>query len=170
MATTPEDRAIVGLHITFEPRRVHIEFNTRRQAEAYLGRIKERSVYKINVLDGQQHAKHGNIISIRLPSRVTCASMRNSCTYLTFSDKQLATDWVNGLGIWEFLDDGHGKLRELDVAVMRGLSNKRLNKSLDIEEDRLQGRTVPPSTSNQRGAENKVPGVSVKSDVTPAKY
>ncbi|KAK4044204.1 hypothetical protein C8A01DRAFT_31812 [Parachaetomium inaequale] len=161
MANTPDDRAILGFHITFEPR-VHIEFSTKRQAEAYLDKIKKRSVYIINALDGQQDGVHGNIMSIRLPSRIVCASMRNSRTYLTFSDKQLAKDWVKGLGIWEFLDDGKGNLSEFDVALMTGLSNKRLNKSLQIEEDRPQQRTILPRT-HQRQAGNKVPGVAMRS-------
>lgn len=131
MSNISKDAAILGFYISFEPRRVHVEFRTDIQAAEYLKKIQERSVYKSNSLQGEQD---GKICSLRLPSRIVSANVWGSEIYFTFSDKEFASDWVNGLLIWAFRKNQDGTKSETDVCLYSAATNKRLNQALGISE------------------------------------
>jgi len=132
MLNTSEDSAILGFYISFEPRRVYIEFRTETQAVEYLKQIQQRSVYKSNSLQGEQN---GKICSVRLPSRITSANVWGSDIYLTFSDKTFASELVNGLLIWVLRKNPDGTKSETDVCLYNAATNKQLNKALGIPEN-----------------------------------
>ncbi|KAK3294477.1 uncharacterized protein B0H64DRAFT_400826 [Chaetomium fimeti] len=151
-----EDSAMLGFYISFEPRRLYLEFRTDTQAEEYLKQIKQRSVYKANSLDGEQQ---GRVCSLRLPSRIVSASVWGSEIYLTFNDKTFASDWVNGLLVWVFRKNQDGTKSETDVCLYSAATTKQLNKALGISE---HGR-ARPTTNNNRGVPHRVPESAITS-------
>lgn len=131
MSNIFEDAAILGFYISFEPRRMHVEFRTETQAVEYLKQIQQRSVYTSNSLEGEQN---GKVCSLRLPSRIISANVWGSEIYLTFSDKEFANDWVKGLLIWVFRKNHDGTESETNVCLRRAATNKQLNRALGISE------------------------------------
>jgi hypothetical protein len=162
MLNSSEDSAILGFHISFEPRRVYIEFRTDTQAVEYLRQIQQRSVYKYNALEGE---RNGKICSLRLPSRITSVNVWGSEIYLTFGDKTFASDWVNGLLIWGFRKNQDGTKSETDVCLRSATTNKQLNKALRIPENRGAGgfAVSQQSTTTDRRPPQKLPRVAMAS-------
>ncbi|KAH6632164.1 hypothetical protein F5144DRAFT_244258 [Chaetomium tenue] len=146
MSNIPEDAAILGFYISFEPRRMHVEFRTETQAVEYLKKIQQRLVYTSNSLQGEQN---GKVCSLRLPSRIVSANVWGSEIYLTFNDKEFADDWVNGLLIWGFRKNQDGTESPTDVCLYRAATNKQLNRALGISEhEGAKGSGVSHRPSN----------------------
>lgn len=168
MLNTAEDSAILGFYISFDPRRVYIEFRTETQAVEYLKQIQQRSVYKSSSLQGEQN---GKICSVRLPSRITSANVWGSEIYLTFSDKTFAGEWVNGLLVWVFRKNQDGTQSETDVSLYSAATNKQLNKALGIRENQGAGGfgvSQQPTTTDRRPPQ-KLPRVATTSATSKMK-
>ncbi|KAK8059213.1 hypothetical protein PG996_009143 [Apiospora saccharicola] len=128
MVSSPGGLGVSATHNKFRDQRVHIEFRSRAQADAYLARISRTSVVERESLAPEKSAL--TEVSLRLPFRVSKIVTSTTCRgfYLEFTDTVLARNWKADLLIWKSVP---GQQRRLYVD--RDISDGALRRLLDSD-------------------------------------
>ncbi|KAK8029322.1 hypothetical protein PG991_006378 [Apiospora marii] len=126
MVSSPAGLGVWVAHNQYRDQRVHIDFRTRAQADAYLDRISRPSIVRTENLALERAGP--TEVSLRLPFRVSKIVASTTCRgfYLVFTDTELARDWVASLLIWKTVPG-----QERWVYVDRFISDRGLARLLD---------------------------------------
>ncbi|KAK7957233.1 uncharacterized protein PG986_006455 [Apiospora aurea] len=155
----------LGVYITLNKikgQRVHVDFRTPDQAEAYMSRLRQTSLVQREDLEPEK--SHQTEVSLRLPSRVSgiVTSTTYGGFYLMFTDTVLAREWAKSLLIWKSVPD-----HKCWLYVDRFILNNELSRKLDLD----QGPSVRASLVTQQTS-GGLPGQAKHSESLdpPAKF